>query len=156
MQDLNTKNDGIKRDTKRIKDNGEVFTPKTIIDQMLAKIPEENWKDPSKTFLEPTFGSGNIVIAILEKRIKSGIKPLVALKTLYGVELMQDNVNKCKQRIIDLLQENNVKITNNVINIINYNFVCSDFFNWDFENWRSKVTASKTETDFNGLDDLFY
>lgn len=154
MQDLTTKNDGIKRTAKRISDNGEVFTPKDLVEQMLAKIPEETWKDSKKTFLEPTFGSGNMLICMLEKRIKSGVKPLDALKTLYGVELMQDNVDLCKERIKTVLREHKVKITPKVMEIIDHNFVCSDFFKWDFENWCSKDVP--VEYEFGGLDEFMY
>lgn len=149
MQDLTTKNDGIKRSAKRIKDNGEVFTPKDLVEQMLDKIPEDVWKDPKKTFLEPTFGSGNMLICMLERRIKYGVKPLDALKTLYGVELMQDNVDLCKARIRRVLRENGLKITKTVSKIIDNNFICSDFFKWDFENWCPK------EPERNLLDDVF-
>lgn len=154
MQDLTTKNDGIKRDSKRIKANGEVFTPKDLVEQMLAKIPEETWKDPKKTFLEPTFGSGNMLICMLEKRINSGVKPIDALKTLYGVELMQDNVDLCKERIKTTLREYGVKINKKILEIIDHNFVCSDFFKWDFDNWCSKEAVITKET-CNGLYDFF-
>ena len=30
---------------------------------MCEMVPEESWADPEKTFLEPTFGNGNIVHA---------------------------------------------------------------------------------------------
>lgn len=153
MQDLTTKNDGIKREQKRIKANGEVFTPRDLVLKMLSKIPESTWKDPKKTFLEPTFGSGNMLICMLEKRIESGVKPLDALKTLYGIELMQDNVNLCHERIKEVLRANGVKITPKVLDIINHNFVCSNFFDWDFDNWCSKLSQ---EPEHNPLDDIFF
>lgn len=138
MQDLTTKNDGIVRSKERIVKNGEVFTPKALVEKMMDKIPLEKWKNPEATFLEPTFGSGNMLICMLERRIACGISPIQALKTLYGVELMQDNVDLCKERIRDVLRANKVKITSKINEIIDHNFVCSDFFKWDFENWCSK------------------
>ena len=53
MRDLTTKNDGITRSKERITKNGEVFTPKSLVEKMMDKIPEEKWKDPKATFLEP-------------------------------------------------------------------------------------------------------
>ena len=138
MQDLTTKNDGIVRSKERITKNGEVFTPKALVEKMMDKIPLEKWKDPESTFLEPTFGSGNMLICMLERRIACGVNPIQALKTLYGVELMQDNVDLCKERIREVLRLNKVKITPKINEIIDHNFVCSDFFKWDFENWCSK------------------
>lgn len=132
------------------KKNGEVWTPRELVETMMDKIPEEKWKDPNSTFLEPTAGSGNMVICMLEKRIASGVNPVQALKTLYGVELMQDNVDICKDRIRDVLRSNKVKITEKINEIIDHNFVCSDFFKWDFENW-----CPKEETDgLSGMDEF--
>ena len=147
MRDLTTKNDGISRSKERITKNGEVFTPKALVEKMMDKIPVEKWSDPEATFLEPTFGSGNMLICMLECRIASGIEPIQALKTLYGVELMQDNVDLCKDRIREVLRANKVKIDKKVNDIIDHNFVCSDFFKWDFENWCSKEQSIET----NGL-----
>ena len=150
-QDLTTKNDGIKRSKERINKGGEVFTPNVLVKRLLDKIPEEKWKDPKATWLEPCFGNGQIVIGILERRISSGISPIIALQTLFGVELMQDNVDLCKDRIRDVLRANKVKITKKVNDIIDHNFVCSDFFKWDFENWCSMETKA-TEP---GLEEFF-
>ena len=147
MRDLTTKNDGITRSKERITKNGEVFTPKALVEKMMDKIPVEKWSDPDATFLEPTFGSGNMLICMLERRIASGIEPIQAVKTLYGVELMQDNVDLCKDRIREVLRANKVKIDKKVNDIIDHNFVCSDFFKWDFENWCSKEQS----TESNGL-----
>lgn len=150
MRDLTTKNDGITRSKERITKNGEVFTPKSLVEKMMDKIPEEKWKDPNSVWLEPTFGSGNMLICMLERRIASGVEPIQAVKTLYGVELMQDNVDLCKDRIREVLRANKVKIDKKVNDIIDHNFVCSDFFKWDFENWRSKEEAVET----NGLEEF--
>lgn len=150
MRDLTTKNDGITRSKERITKNGEVFTPKSLVEKMMDKIPEEKWKDPNSVWLEPTFGSGNMLICMLERRIASGVEPIQAIKTLYGVELMQDNVDLCKDRIREVLRANKVKIDKKVNDIIDHNFVCSDFFKWDFENWRSKEEAVET----NGLEEF--
>ena len=150
MRDLTTKNDGITRSKERITKNGEVFTPKSLVEKMMDKIPEEKWKDSNSVWLEPTFGSGNMLICMLERRIASGVEPVQAVKTLYGVELMQDNVDLCKDRIREVLRANKVKIDKKVNDIIDHNFVCSDFFKWDFENWRSKEEAVET----NGLEEF--
>lgn len=150
MRDLTTKNDGITRSKERITKNGEVFTPKSLVEKMMDKIPEEKWKDPNSVWLEPTFGSGNMLICMLERRIASGVEPIQAVKTLYGVELMQDNVDLCKDRIREVLRVNKVKIDKKVNDIIDHNFVCSDFFKWDFENWCSKEEAVEA----NGLEEF--
>ena len=138
-------------DKETAKKNGEVWTPRALVERMMDKIPEEKWKDPKATFLEPTFGSGNMLICMLERRISSGISPIDALRTLFGVELMQDNVDLCKDRIRDVLRANKVKITSKINAIIDHNFVCSDFFKWDFDNWCPKETQKST----SGLEEFF-
>lgn len=95
-----------------------------------------------------------MLICMLEKRISSGIKPIDALKTLYGVELMQDNVDLCKERIKSTLRENGVKINKKILEIIDHNFVCSDFFKWDFENWCSKEQPDTGEPE--GLEAIMF
>ena len=81
----------------------EFFTPYSIVKRMCDKIPDEDWSDPTKTFLESSFGSGQFVVYIVWNRIQHGIDWHTALKTLYGVELQLDNVLECHERVIDLL-----------------------------------------------------
>lgn len=66
---------------------GEVFTPFNIIDEMLAQIPEKSWSNPGNVILEPTSGTGNFLLCVLEKRIKHGIDIETALNTLLGMEI---------------------------------------------------------------------
>lgn len=153
MKDLLENNDGINRNIKRTKGNGEVFTPFSMCNILLNRVELNKLSNPKITFCDPTCGNGQIIISILEKRINSGIKPIDALKTLYGVELMQDNVDLCKERIKQSLREHGVKINKDILEIIDHNFVCSDFFEWDFENWQRKLPR---EPEPNGLDDIFY
>jgi hypothetical protein len=84
----------------RIKRNGEVFTPKWLVKDMLDKLPEDSW-EPDKTFLEPAAGDGNFVEAIIQTKVSKGHDPYKALSTVYAVELMEDNVMKTKWRAIE-------------------------------------------------------
>ena len=122
---------------KRRKKTQEFYTPYSIIKKMIDKIEPEMWVDPTKTFLDPAMGDGNIILGILYRRIvEHGIDWRTALETLYGVELMQDNVDETKERIIDLLNKLNIEYDKDVAyEIMNHNLVCSNFFDWDFENW---------------------
>lgn len=149
MNDLNTANDGIRRTKDRIKATGEVFTPVDLVDDMCARIPDDDWKDPTKTFLEPTFGSGNMLCRMLERRIAFGVTPMDAIRTMYGLELMQDNVDLCRKRVKDILVEHGQSITKEVEEILEHNLVCTDFFKWDLANWRP---YTKGELILMGLD----
>ncbi len=119
------------------KKTNEFFTPYSIVKRMADKIPDSDWSDPTKTFLEPSFGSGQFVVYIVWNRIQRGIDWHTALKTLYGVELMADNVLECHDRVIDLLTKLNIDFDERTARkIMKKNLVCSDFFKWDFEHWR--------------------
>ena len=115
----------------------EFFTPYSIIKRMCDKIPDDEWADPEKTWLEPCMGDGNFVCYIIWNRIQHGIDWQTALKTLYGLELMHDNVLECHDRVIDLLTKLGIEFDEQTArNIMDKNLVCADFFNWDFEHWR--------------------
>ena len=115
----------------------EFFTPYSIIKSMCDKIPDEDWADHEKTWLEPCMGDGNFICYIIWNRIQHGVDWQTALKTLYGVELMADNVIECHDRVIDLLDKMNINYDKETaMEIMNKNLVCADFFNWDFEHWK--------------------
>lgn len=125
----------------RIKQNGEVFTPLELVDEILDKLSPEVWQ-PKKTFLDPSAGNGNFLVRVLERKLKQGHKTKQALKTIYGVELMKDNTEECKQRLLEIVASHE-SITDQEARkkygkIVDKNIVCSDaLFKWDFENWKS-------------------
>ena len=115
----------------------EFFTPYEIVKKMCDKISDEDWSDPTKTWLEPGFGNGQFVCYIIWNRIQHGIDWKTALKTLYGVELMQDNVYETHGRIIKLFDALDINYDEDeAMDIMLKNLVCSDFFEWNFEKWR--------------------
>ena len=137
--ELLTNNDGIIRSKERTDANGEFFTPDSICNQMIDYVPQEILSDPTKTFLDPTCGNGQILVNILKRRLANGISKKDAISTLYGVELMEDNVKLCRKRLEEILE------TSLYNNIIKHNIVCHDFFDWEFENWKpkKKITVNK-------------
>ena len=111
----------------------EDFTPVEIVKEMCDMVSSEIFTNFSKTFCDPCCGIGNILCYVLEKRLQycnSQEDKVKAISTIYGVELMQDNVDECKERIYNLVGK-----TPEIEKIVNHNIVCSDFFKWDFENW---------------------
>ena len=117
----------------------EFFTPYEIVKKMADKIPEEYCSDPTKTFCDPCCGNGQFILYIIWNRIQHGIDWETALRTCYGVELMQDNVIETHSRVIGLLDALNIDYDKSVaMDILHENIVCSDFFKWDFENWKHK------------------
>ena len=125
----------------------EFFTPSSLVSKMCDKIPSTDWSNPTKTFLEPCFGNGNFLVEIIRRRIVDySIDWKIVLNNLYGVELMSDNVQEAKDRIIELLKSLNIDFNEQEArDIMNHNLVCSDFFKWDFENWRPIPEAKSIE-----------
>ena len=120
-----------------VKSTQEFFTPYSIVKKMADKISPEDWGDPDKTFLEPAQGNGQFTLFILYRRIHEyNIPWRTALETMYTVELMEDNVQESRQRVHELLRNISPDYDPKVADeIMDKNFVCSDFFKWDFENW---------------------
>lgn len=52
--------------------NDEVFTPPELVNQMLDMLPEELWRDPSATFLDPACKSG-VFLREIAKRLIDGL-----------------------------------------------------------------------------------
>ena len=125
----------------------EFFTPSSLVSKMCDKIPSTDWSNPTKTFLEPCFGNGNFLVEIIRRRIVDySIDWKIVLNNLYGVELMSDNVQEAKDRIIELLKSLNIDFNEQEARaIMDKNLVCSDFFKWDFENWRPIPEAKSIE-----------
>ena len=124
---------------KGSKSTQEFFTPYEIVKKMADTVPEEDWADPTKTFCEPCFGNGQFVLYIIWNRIQHGVDYLTAIKTCYGVELMEDNVKETYERIFKLLDLLEIDYDKNeVLDVLKKNLVCYDFFEWDFENWCKK------------------
>ena len=125
---------------------GQVWTPYSIIEKMMDKVEPSHWKDETKTNLDPTMGAGNIIIAMLYRRIvEYKQNPIVALKNTYGVELDQKTLDYAHKRIEKFMAH----FTNSkkkVHEIVIKNFVCSDIFKWNILDWRPK-TPEEIERD---------
>ena len=122
---------------KGTKSTQEFFTPYSIVKRMGDKISDEDWSDSTKTFCDPCFGNGQFVIYIIWNRLQHGIDWKTALETLYGVELMQDNVYETHGRIIKLFDALDIDYDEDMaMDIMLRNLVCHDFFTWNFEEWR--------------------
>ena len=89
----------IDRDEYRIKETAEIFTPTDLVIDMLQKTDLDCFL-PGKTILDPACGDGQFLCAI--KWIKILIHKMTefdALKDIYGVDIMRDNVDLCKKRL---------------------------------------------------------
>ena len=154
--------------SKTRKELGQVWTPYSIIEKMMNYTPASEWQDETKTDLDPTMGTGNIVIAMLYRRIvQCGQDPVVALSNVYGVELDSKTLTYARERIYKFMMavekksgakwsEDDWKKIHDIIYCKNPftnseypNFVCSDIFAWNIEKW-------KPESECNGEFDEFF
>jgi len=98
---------------QRIAQYGEVLTPTHIVDAMLDLVKQETERIDSR-FLEPACGTGNFLVEILHRKLqvvesrycRSQLEyeryAILAISSLYGIELLEDNVAECRQRLFDV------------------------------------------------------
>ena len=110
----------IERDNKRIKCNGEIFTPIEYVKIMIDNMGID-WTNPpqDKTFLDPTCGEGVFLLELAERGIP--------LKNLFGVDLMDDNVSHVKESLLDFFGR-----TPENIELIDNNIRCENAMDYDY------------------------
>lgn len=98
---------------ERVQHHGEVFTPKWMVKKMLSEPAiQEKLHDLHATFFEPSAGEGAFLKEILHQKLgyvdqisnKSTWKnnALWALMSIYGIELLEDNLIKAKRAMMDV------------------------------------------------------
>jgi hypothetical protein len=92
-----------------VKATGEIFTPTALVQSMLDNIPQGDFKDPLKTFLDPSCGDGQFLSEILIRKVENNIEFDIALSTIFGVDIMQDNCIECIKRIY-MVDETDISI----------------------------------------------
>lgn len=118
---------GVERDSLRVKETGEVFTPTVRVQAELDKLEIVDptiFTDPSKTFLDNSCGDGQFLGEVLIRKVQNGIDFDTALGTIYGVEFMQDNVELCRRRL--LCGQDSLR------HIIEKNIVCADAVTYNY------------------------
>ena len=90
---------GIDRMTERVKKTGEIFTPTWLVIDILKKSDLDTF-GPGKTVIDPACGDGQLLVPVKWlKVLHHGMTEEEALKDIYGVDLMRDNVDLCKKRL---------------------------------------------------------
>ena len=109
---------GVERDRQRVKSTGEVFTPTPLVQEMLDLLPPELFTDHTKTFLDPTCGDGQFLVEVMIRKMINGATHEQALSTIYGVDIMEENVILCRERL--LCGQEHLR------SIVETNIVCAD------------------------------
>ena len=115
---------GIDRDKARQKSTGEVFTPTPLVQEILDQLPTDVFTIPTKTFLDPSCGDGQFLGEVLIRKVEAGADFETALSTIYGVDLMPDNVELCRNRL--LCGQESLR------HIVERNIVCHDALTYDY------------------------
>jgi len=134
---------------ERVANHGEVFTAEREVNAMLDLVKQETERIESR-FLEPACGNGNFLAEILRRKlavVKSlyGKNPddyeryaVLAVTSIYGVDILEDNVEECRDRMFDIFDKEyaaNCKDNANddtrkaVRHILRHNILCGDALN---------------------------
>lgn len=109
---------------KRVSDHGEVFTNPREVNAMLDLVKAETEKIDSK-FLEPACGDGNFLEEILRRKLavvkakykrsqfEYGRNSLIALGSIYGIEILPDNAESCRKRLLNVFKDEYKKVFKN-------------------------------------------
>ena len=101
---------------KRVADHGEVFTSEREVNAMLDLVKDETERIES-TFLEPACGTGNFLIEVLRRKLAVvedrhaqhqtdfEFNAVVAVSSLYGIDILEDNADECRSRLFNLFNE---------------------------------------------------
>jgi hypothetical protein len=100
----------------RVADFGEVFTHEREVKAMCDLVKDETERIDSRV-LEPACGDGNFLAEILSRKL-STVKfrysknhsdyekySIVAVSSIYGVELLEDNAQHCRDRLFGIWNE---------------------------------------------------
>lgn len=90
---------GVDRMSERVKKTGEIFTPTDLVIEILQKADIKQFA-PGKTIIDPTCGDGQFLVPVKWlKVLHFNMTEEDALKDIYGVDIMRDNVDLCKKRL---------------------------------------------------------
>lgn len=101
---------------ERVADHGEVFTADREVQAMCDLVKQETERIDSR-FLEPACGDGNFLAEILKRKLAIVKKmyrrseydwerySLLALGSMYGVDILQDNCVSCRERLFQIWEK---------------------------------------------------
>ena len=107
---------------ERVADFGEVFTAEREVNAMLDLVKAETERVDSR-FFEPACGTGNFLVEILRRKLEAAVRratppgkarpdkmeferqSVVAVSSIYGIDLMADNATECRERLFAIWDE---------------------------------------------------
>jgi hypothetical protein len=144
--------DGITRNAIRIKATQEIFTPTEMVQNLLDTLDSNLFIDEEQPFVDPTCGDGQFLGEVLirkleqanakrewQEKVKNSLGEYVsleekakqfaedfetALSTIYGVEMQEDNIKLCQDRL--LCGQEHLR------HIVEKNIVCENALDCDY------------------------
>jgi hypothetical protein len=143
---------GIDREYLRVKATGEVFTPTEKVQHIhnyLESLKPDLFTDPTKTFIDNSCGDGQFLGEVLIRKVENSIDFETALGSIYGVDLMQDNVELCRERLLCGRED--------LRHIVEQNIVCADGlrYHYRFDNTHPYDDESKEQEFESRFETLF-
>ena len=109
-------NDRQVKSRERVRAHGEVFTAPREVNAMLDLVKDETERIESR-FLEPACGDGNFLAEILSRKLSVCDRrygkniadwekfSFLACSSIYGIDILADNVAACCERLFGIWQE---------------------------------------------------
>ncbi|MFH1376440.1 MAG: DNA methyltransferase [Candidatus Woesearchaeota archaeon] len=167
----------------RVMNHGEVFTHEREVNGMLDLVKNETERLDSR-FLEPACGTGNFLVEVLNRKLavlkqkyqksqpeyeKYGV---IVISSLYGIDLLEDNVKECRDRLLEIFEKEYIAIFKHEINnkyvkvlkfILSKNIICGDALTMKdtkgkpliFSEWSMPYNDSKIKRKEYSFKDIF-
>ena len=149
---------------ERVKDHGEVYTPKKTVEEMCdMEGVKDCTYDLTSTILEPACGDGNFLVELVARKMDAATRVtefdrildsyetcvLKAVSLIYGVDILPDNIEESRKRMREVVAEKYSKHTGHnmtedfeacVAKIIELNTI-----------WGNTLTTSAFKTDEDNI-----
>ena len=101
---------------QHVTEHGEVFTAEREVKAMCDLVKQETERIDSR-FLEPACGNGNFLAEVLRRKLavvdsrysKSQVEwerySVIAVSSIYGVDILEDNAQECRDRLLGIYTE---------------------------------------------------
>ena len=154
------------RDTDRVDNYGEVFTPNWLVKQMLDYMPNDPVADLDKSALDPSCGNGQFLTEALRRKLVTAAKLFAdsldheqyqfncmrSLSKLYGIDINAETATEARERMATIVfnayeavtgSEPGFEFSRSVRYILQTNIVVGDFLaeNYSLVEW---IPRSKT------------
>lgn len=148
------------RNTDRVDNYGEVFTPNWLVKQMLDYMPSDPIADLDKSALDPSCGNGQFLTEALRRKLMTAAKLFAdsldhgqyqfdcmrSLSKLYGIDINADTATEARERMAAIVfkayeavtcSEPGFDFSRSVKYILQTNIVVGDFLteNYSLVEW---------------------